>query len=106
MSGTFFHNILMQTTPAVGKPWQENWVIDAISIGTAIFLIALVWLWARSGRSKADNEVPFDHTAEGFAGTAYAGYGPLPIFLTVVYVVVILAMIGYTVISIINGPQY
>ena len=67
MLSSFSTGVLFQVVPSVGKPWQENWAIDAIAIGTAIFMIVAVWLWARSGRSKADNQVPFDHTAENFA---------------------------------------
>lgn len=106
MLGSFSTAFLFQTVPTVGKPWQENWVIDAIAVGTAIFLIAGIWLWARSGRSKADQEVPFDHTAENFAGAVFAGYGPIPLFLVLMYAVILISIIAYTVVSIINGPQY
>jgi hypothetical protein len=99
------NRVLFQLAPEA-KPWQENWVIDAVSIGTAIFMVAAVWLWARSGRSKADNQVPFDHTAENFAGQAFAGYGPIPIFLVVIYALVLIAVVSYTVVSILNGVQY
>jgi len=107
MLAQLYGSELFQTTlPQVGKPWQENWAIDAVLVGTAIFMVAAVWLWARSGRSKADSQVPFDHTAESFAGTVFAGYGPIPLFLVAIYGIIVISMIGYTIVSIINGTQY
>lgn len=103
-----FNEVLYQIgpLPQVGRPWQENWAVDVILIGTTIFMIAGVWLWARSGRSKADNNVPFDRTAESFAGTVFAGYGPLPLFLVVMYATILTAMVLYTIVSILSGTQY
>ncbi len=106
MWGIFNNPVLFETGPAVNRPWQESWLVDAITVGTAIFLIACIWLWARSGRSKADNRVPFDHTAESFAGTVYAGYGPIPLFLVFTWAVIIISMVLYSIVSVINGVQY
>ncbi len=93
-------------TPNIVKPWQENWAIDAILIGMALFMILLIWLWARSGRSKRENNVPFERTAEDFAGTVQAGYGRIPPFLIVVYAAAFIAIAAYVVVAIINGTQY
>ncbi len=106
MLGTLYSGIVLQAAPQVGKPWQENYAIDAIMIGVSLFLIAGVWLWARSGRSKAESRVPFDHSAESFAGTVYAGYGPIPVFLLMIYITILTTMVAYTIVSISSGVQY
>ncbi len=106
MFGVFNGPVLFQAIPAVNRPWQEGWVTDAVVAAWAVFLIAGIWLWARSGRSKAVKQVPFDHTAESFAGEVYAGYGPVPLFLVVIYGVVLTSMVIYTIVSLVNGVQY
>ena len=92
--------------PNVVLPWQENWVVDAVLIGTAIFMIVAVWLWARSGRSKREKKVPFERTSEDFAGTVQAGYGQIPTFLLVVYALALLSIAAYVVNAIITGTKY
>ena len=100
-------NLVAQTSgPNIATPWQENWAVDAILIGTAIFMIAGVWLWARSGRTKRENKVPFERTAEDFAGTTQAGYGQIPTFLLVIYAAALIAIAAYVVNAIISGTQY
>ncbi len=92
--------------PNVLKPWQENWLIDAILLGSAIFMVGGVWLWARSGRSKRENKVPFERTAEDFAGTVQASYGVIPVFLYALYTIVIISMILYVINAILSGVKY
>lgn len=92
--------------PNLQKPWQQNWLQDAVTIAFALLFLLLIWLWARSGRSKRENKVPFERTAEDFAGTVQAGYGVVPAFLYVVYAAALIAMAGYIVVSMINGVQY
>ena len=87
-------------------PWQENFFIDAISVGTFIFLIACIWLWAWSGRSKREKKVPFERAAEDFGGTVQAAYGQIPNFLILIYAAVFIAIVGYIIVSIISGVQY
>ena len=92
--------------PVASKPWQQNWLIDAMAVGFALLFLLLIWLWARSGRSKRENQVPFERTAEDFAGQVQAAYGQLPAFIIVLYISVLVAMAGYIVNSIINGVRY
>lgn len=87
-------------------PWQENYFIDIISVGTFIFLIAGIWLWSWSGRSKREKKVPFERSAEDFAGTVQAAYGQIPNFLILIYAAVIIAVVGYIIVSIMSGVQY
>ena len=87
-------------------PWQENFYLDAIIVGTFIFLIIAIWLWSWSGRSKREKKVPFERTAEDFGGTVQAAYGQIPAFLILIYAAVVISIVGYIIISIINGPQY
>ncbi|MDB5079645.1 MAG: hypothetical protein JWP00_1569 [Chloroflexi bacterium] len=105
---TSIMGILAQASdlPNTIKPWQENWVIDAILLGFTFLFILLIWLWARSGRSKRENELPFERTSEDFAGTVQAAYGRLPAFLIVLYVVVLVAIAAYVVNGIITGVKY
>ncbi|HEX2913929.1 MAG TPA: hypothetical protein VH186_24205 [Chloroflexia bacterium] len=88
------------------KPWQENFAIDAIVVGTCLLMVVLVWLWARSGRSKRENMVPFERTSEDFAGNVQAGYGRLPAFLWVLYAVVLISIALYVINAVITGPRY
>lgn len=88
------------------RPWQQNFLIDAVAVAFGLGLIVLTWLWARSGRTKRENEVPFERTAEDFAGTIQAGYGQLPAFLIVVYVMILIFIVAYTANAILTGVQY
>jgi hypothetical protein len=94
-------------TASIGvPPWQENYAIDVIMVGIFIFLIAGIWLWSWSGRSKREKKVPFERTAEDFAGTVQAAYGQIPNFLILIYAAVIISVVGYIIVSIISGVQY
>jgi hypothetical protein len=100
---------LQQTTtnePNVIKPWEQNWLVFAIIVAFGLGTILLTWLWARSGRSKYEKKVPFDRTAEDFAGTVQAGYGQIPYFLIAIYVAVGIFIVLYIINSIATGPQY
>ncbi len=103
-----FLEVLAQGTPAPDsiKPWQENILIDGIILGFTVLFIVLIWLWARSGRSKRENQIPFERTAEDFAGQVQAAYGRLPAFLIVLYAVVLIAIAAYVVNGIITGVKY
>ncbi len=108
MSNSFL-NVLHQAAsydPNNIKPWQPNWSIELITFGFAVLFLILIWLWARSGRSKHERKVPFERTAEDFAGTVQAGYGQIPYFLITVYVVIAVTLVLYIVNSIITGTQY
>lgn len=103
-----FLNIVAQSTgiPDSIKPWQENPIIDGIIFGFAILFLVLIWLWARSGRSKREHEIPFERTAEDFAGQVQAAYGRLPAFLIVLYVILFFVIAGYVINGIITGVKY
>jgi hypothetical protein len=106
---SLFLNILAQTSndlPASIKPWEENWIISGVTIGFCVLFIVLIWLWARSGRSKRENELPFERTSEDFAGVIQSAYGRLPAFLIVLYVILFIAAAAYITNSIITGIKY
>jgi hypothetical protein len=106
---SLFLNILAQTSndlPASIKPWEENWIISGVTIGFCVLFIVLIWLWARSGRSKRENELPFERTSEDFAGVIQSAYGRLPAFLIVPYVILFIAAAAYITNSIITGIKY
>src|SRR3954451_4000628 len=103
---SIFLNVLAQSVPELAKPWQENPFIDAVVASFAILFLVLIWLWARSGRTKRENDVPFDRTAEDFAGQVQAAYGRLPAFLIVLYAVVLIVLAVYVVNGIITGVRY
>lgn len=104
---SFFQNVLAQTAvPDSIKPWQENPIVDGIILAFGLLLLLLIWLWTRSGRTKRENEVPFERTAEDFAGQVQAAYGRLPAFLIVLYVVVLVFLAAYVVNGIITGVKY
>ncbi|MBN9391664.1 MAG: hypothetical protein J0I20_26760 [Chloroflexi bacterium] len=105
---SFFQDVLAQANavPDSIKPWQENPIIDGIIFGFGILMLVLIWLWARSGRSKRENEVPFERTAEDFAGQVQAAYGRLPAFLIVLYAVVLIVLAAYVINGIITGVKY
>ncbi len=92
--------------PVTGKPWQQNWLIDLIAISFSLLFLLLIWLWARTGRSKRENQVPFERTAEDFAGEIQAAYGQIPPFLLVLYAAVLIGITGYIVNAIISGVRY
>src|SRR6476646_1392801 len=103
-----FLNIVAQSTgiPDSIKPWQENPIIDGIILAFAVVFCLLIWLWARSGRSKREHEIPFERTAEDFAGQVQAAYGRLPGFLIALYVIVLVVLAAYVVNGIITGVKY
>lgn len=103
---SFFQNVLAQAIPDSIKPWQENPIIDVIVFGFALVFLVLIWLWARSGRTKREREVPFERTAEDFAGQVQAAYGRMPAFIIVLYAVVLIAIVAYVVNGIITGVKY
>ena len=105
---SFFQDVLAQANavPDSIKPWQENPIIDGIILGFGILMLVLIWLWARSGRTKRENEVPFERTAEDFAGQVQAAYGRLPAFLLVLYAVVLIVLAAYVINGIITGVKY
>jgi hypothetical protein len=106
---SLFLNRLAQTSndlPASIKPWEENWIISGVVIGFCVLLIVLTWLWARSGRSKREHELPFERTSEDFAGVIQSAYGRLPAFLIVLYVILFIAAAAYITNSIITGIKY
>jgi hypothetical protein len=106
---SLFLNRLAQTSndlPASIKPWEENWIISGVVIGFCVLLIVLTWLWARSGRSKREHELPFERTSEDFAGVIQSAYGRLPAFLIVLYVILFIAGAAYITNSIITGIKY
>ena len=105
---SFFQDVLAQANaiPDSIKPWQENPIIDVIVLAFGLLFLVLIWLWARSGRTKRENEVPFERTAEDFAGQVQAAYGRLPAFLIVLYVVVLVFLAAYVVNGIITGVKY
>lgn len=103
---SLFTSVLAQSVPDLIKPWQENPIIDGIILGFGLLLLVLIWLWARSGRSKREHEVPFERTAEDFAGQVQAAYGRLPTFLIVLYAVTIIAIIAYVINGIVTGTKY
>lgn len=105
---SFFQDVLAQANaiPDSIKPWQENPIIDVITVSFALVFLVLIWLWARSGRSKRENEVPFERTSEDFAGHVQAAYGRLPAFLIVLYVIVLVVLAAYVVNGIITGVKY
>ncbi len=90
----------------ITPPWELPPIWWVLGFGLDISLVALVWLWARSGRTKREKDTPFDRSAENFANTIQAGYGAVPTFLFVIWLAVILFIITYSVLSIANGPQY
>lgn len=92
--------------PASIKPWEENWIITGVVIGFCVLFVVLIWLWARSGRSKREHELPFERTAEDFAGTVQSSYGRFPAFLIALYVIVIIAIVAYVMNGIITGVKY
>ncbi len=99
--------VLQVQTPAdVIAPWELPPIYWVGSLALDFVIIALVWIWARSGRSKREKNTPFHRGAENFANTVQAGYGAIPTFMFVVYGAVILTIITYTVISILSGTQY
>lgn len=100
-----FNGLLLQTQ-STRKPWEQNFALDGILIGITILLVLLVALWAWSGRTKKERKIPFERTAEDFAGQVQAAYGAIPIFLLVVYAVTLLSIAGYIIVAIMNGPQY
>ena len=103
---SLFSDVLAQSAPESLKPWQENPLIDGIILAFGVTFIILIWLWARSGRSKRENEVPFERTSEDFAGQVQAAYGRLPAFLIFLYAVVLIAMVAYVINGIITGVKY
>ncbi len=105
---SFFQEVLAQANaiPDSIKPWQENPIIDVIVVSFGLLFLALIWLWARSGRSRRESEVPFERTAEDFAGQVQAAYGRMPAFLIVLYAVVLIAIAAYVINSIITGVRY
>ncbi len=105
MSNSFWI-IVAQTQPEALKPWEPNWALFGIVAAWCFGSILLVWLWAKSGRSKYEKKVPFERTAEDFAGTVQAGYGQIPYFLIAIYLIIAVTLVGYIVNSIITGVQY
>src|SRR5690348_14194955 len=103
---SFFQGVLAQAIPDSIKPWQENPLIDVIVLCFGLVFLVLIWLWARSGRSKRESEVPFERTAEDFAGQVQAAYGRLPGFLIALYVIVLVVLAAYVVTGIITGVKY
>lgn len=103
---SLFLNVLAQSVPDSVKPWQENPLIDGIILAFGLVFVILIWLWARSGRSKRENEVPFERTAEDFAGQVQAAYGRLPAFLIFLYAVVLIVLAAYVVNGIVTGVKY
>ena len=95
---------VQQTTPRT--PWQTDWVIESIMLGFIIIGLVFLWLWLRSGRTQRENKIPFERTAEDFAGTVQAGYGVLPVFLYFLYAAIGLWIVGYIVTALITGVQY
>jgi|GEM_PF-2136718 len=99
--------IVLQAKPTdVIAPWELPPIYWLGTLALDFVIIALVWLWARSGRTKREKNTPFHRGAENFANTVQAGYGAIPTFLLVVYGAVVIFIITYAVISILTGTQY
>jgi hypothetical protein len=105
---SFFQEVQAQanTVPNSIKPWEENPIISLVVVAFMVVFLVLIWLWARSGRSKRESQVPFERTAEDFAGQIQSAYGRLPAFLLVLYVIVLVSMAAYVINSIITGVKY
>jgi NADH:ubiquinone oxidoreductase subunit 3 (subunit A) len=105
---SFFQEVLAQanTVPNSIKPWEENPIINLVVLAFMVVFLVLIWLWARSGRSKRENQVPFERTTEDFAGQIQSADGRLPAFLIVLYVILAVCMAGYVINSIITGVKY
>lgn len=105
---SFFQDVLAQANSAPDsiKPWEENPIINLVVLAFGLVFLVLIWLWARSGRTKRENEVPFERTAEDFAGQVQAAYGRLPAFLIVLYVILAVCMAAYVINGIITGVKY
>lgn len=99
-------NGLLMQTQSVREPWKQNFVVDGVVIAFTVVVLLLTALWAWSGRTKKERKIPFERTAEDFAGQVQAAYGPIPPFLLALYAIVLLVIAGYVIVAIVNGTQY
>lgn len=88
------------------KPWSWNIAIEAFLWGIIIFLVALIWLWTRSGKDRKHTPDILGRNVEDFAGVAQEGNGPIPVFLLLFYGIVAFAIVGYITVTLIVGYKY
>lgn len=88
------------------KPWSWNIVLEGFLWGIIIFLTAGIWLWTRSGKDRKNTPDILGRNVEDFAGVAQEANGPIPVFLLILYLVVVLFLIGYPTVTLIVGYKY
>jgi hypothetical protein len=88
------------------KPWSWNIVLELTVWFIVGLLVALIWLWVRSGRDRKNLPDILGRNVEDFAGVTQEGNGPIPMFLLIFYLVVTLFIIGYPTVTLIFNYDY
>lgn len=101
-------SIILQTVsqPDIVAPWDLPvwyWLLSAVA---ELFVVLLVFMWARNGRDKHEKKIAYDRSAENFNGVIQSGFGAIPYFLVLVWASVFVAIAGYITVSLITGVRY
>jgi hypothetical protein len=88
------------------KPWDWNFVLDAVVWFLVILLTAWIFLWTRAGRDRKNTPDQVGRNVEDFAGITQESNGQVPIFLFIFYLVVAVFAIGYPIVTLIFNYNY
>ncbi len=88
------------------KPWSWNLPLEGVMWLAVILIVVAIWLWASSGKDRKNLPNVLGRNVEDFGGVIQEGNGPIPWFLLMFYLVVVLFMIGYPIVTLIFNYDY
>jgi hypothetical protein len=87
-------------------PWEWNFPHELYLWGWIALMVATIVLAAWMGRDRKHLPNDLGRNVEDFAGVQQESNGPLPIYLMMLYVLVAGSIVGYVIITIVNGYTY
>lgn len=88
------------------KPWDWNPFYEGYLWFWIALMVATILLAAWMGRDRKRLSDELGRNVEDFAGVQQEANGPLPFYLMMLYALVATTMIGYILITILNGYNY